>query len=113
MSPFTTRKLNQTATLWETDGIDSAGDPSFSSASPTAITVRWEDRVEKFLGSDGEERIARSVIYVREDMEPGDYIFLGTETTEDPRSVRNAFLILDFSKIPDIKSKNFERKVLV
>jgi hypothetical protein len=66
-----------------------------------------------FLGSDGEERIARSVIYVDADMEPGDYIFLGTDTTEDPRSVRDAFVILDFSKNPDIRGKNFERKVLV
>ena len=113
MSHYTIRKLTQDATLWETDGIDSAGDPAFSSASPTAIKVRWEDRQEKFLGSDGEERIARAVIYVKADMEPGDYIFLGTDTTEDPRSVRNAYVILDVSKTPDIRAKNFERKALV
>ncbi len=93
--------------------MDSAGDPAFSSGSPSAVTVRWEERNELFTGPDGEERVARAVIYLSVDVEQGDYLFLGTSVAADPRSVRDAFLVKDFRKVPDIRGKNFERRALV
>ncbi len=113
MTRFPARKLTQTATLWEMATLDSAGDPAFSSGSPSAVTVRWEDRKELFTGPDGEEQVARAVIYLSVDVETGDYLFLGTSVAADPRTVTNAFLIKDFRKIPDIRGKNFERRALV
>ena len=85
MSHYTIRKLTQAATLWEISGVDSAGDPAFSSGSPTAITVRWEERTELFTGPDGEEQVARGVIYLDADIETGDYLLLGTSVVEHPR----------------------------
>lgn len=113
MSDFTARGLTQTATLWEVDGSDSAGDPAFSSGSPQAITVRWEDRTELFLGADGEERRAQAVIYLSVDVDLGDYLFLGTSVAVDPRTVTDAFVVKNFRKTPDLRGKNFERRALV
>ena len=81
--------------------------------SPSTINVRWEERTELFTGPDGEEQVARGVIYLAADVEKGDYIFLGTSVVADPRSLANAFIIKDFQKTPDIKGKNFERKALI
>ncbi len=113
MSNFTARKLTQTATLWEVDGIDSTGDPSFSSASPSGVSVRWEERNEMFTGPDGSEQVARAVIYLSQDVNEGDYLFLGTSVVADPTSLAGAFLVKDFRKMPDIRGKNFERRALV
>lgn len=113
MTSFTQRKLLQTATLWEVGGTDNFGDPAFSSASPSTISVRWEERSELFTGPDGSEQVARGVIYLAQDVDEGDYLFLGTSVISDPTNLVGAFLVKDFRKVPDLKAKNFERRALV
>ncbi len=113
MTNFLERKLLQTATLWEVDGTDNFGDPAFSSVSPATISVRWEERNELFTGPDGSEQVARGVIYLAQDVDEGDYLFLGTSVVADPTNLAGAFLVKDFRKVPDLRGKNFERRALI
>lgn len=106
-----TRNLKQTITLWTFDGLDNTGDPSF--ASPTQISGRWEDRTEKFTNVRGEEVRSRSRVYLSQDVNLGDYLFLGTDVTADPVGVVGAFEVQDFRKTPSINADQFERRALL
>lgn len=110
---FLTRNLNQTVTYWAPAGRDNFGDPSF--ADPVEINGRFEERTEKFFDADGSELLARSVVYLDQDVEIGGFLMLGlaTSSTSDPRDEDGAFQIKDFRKIPDIKGTNFERRALL
>lgn len=108
---FLTKYHNQTATLWVEDGLDSLGD--FTYSAPTTITVRWEDKNERFIDNTGEEARSRAVIFLGQDVSPGDYLFLGTSIDSDPVIVDNAFKVKAFMKIPSFKSGEFERKAFL
>ena len=106
-----TRNLKQTITLWSFNGLDNTGDPAF--ASTVQISGRWEDRTEKFVNARGEETRSRSRVYLDQDVNLGDYLFLGTDATADPTGVVAAFAVQDFRKIPNIDGDQFERRVLL
>ena len=108
---FITRRLNQTATYWAVTGNDNSGDPTFAAAS--ARKVRWEQRTEVFTRPNGEEANSSDVVFVKEDMIEGDYLFLGTSTTADPTTVAAAKEIQGFSKIPQLVGNEFERRVFL
>ncbi len=105
------RNLKQTATLWVFDGVDNTGDPSF--ASPTQVTVRWEDRTIEFIDSRGEKTVSKSVVYLSQDVTSGDFMKLGTDATEDPTGVVGAFEVRDFRKVPAINGTDMERRALL
>lgn len=108
---FITRRLKQTATYWAVSGTDSSGDPSFS--SPTSIKVRWEQRTVVFTRPNGEEASSHSVVFVKEDMVEGDFLFLGTSAASDPTSVVAAKEIQGWSKIPQLVGSEFERRAFL
>lgn len=108
---FFTRHLKQTATLWELDGIDVDGDPSFASGCPRQISCRWEKRNEIFYSSNGEERQSKAVVMVAEDIDEGSYLYLGTSAAESPVGLYGAFIVRGFNKIPDLSGEEFERSV--
>ena len=106
-----TRTLKQTATLWERDGVDAGGDPSFASGTPRQISCRWEWRTVVYFSSSGEERQSKAVVMVAEDLAEGDYLYLGTSAAESPVGLDGAFEVRGFDKIPDINGEDFERRV--
>lgn len=106
-----TRNLRQTITYWAFNGVDNSGDPSF--ATPTTITGRWEDRALEVISSSGERVVSRSVVYLAQDVNLGDYMFLGTDTTASPVGVIGAFPVRDFRKIPNIRGTIFERRAIL
>ena len=97
---FLTRHRNQPATYWAKGARDSSGDTTFAAAK--AITVRWEERSVVFTNAAGEEARADSMVFVKEDMEEGDFLFLGTSTAADPTTVVAAQEIQGSSKIPQL-----------
>lgn len=108
---FLTRHLNQRATLWTVSSIDSSGDPTFTAAK--AINVRWEDRQAVFTSPTGEEASASAVVFMAEDVAPGDYLFLGTSSVANPTTVVGAREIQGFSKIPQLTGSDFERRAFL
>ena len=108
---FITRRLNQTATYWSVSGTDSSGDPSFT--TPVSIKVRWEQRTVVFTRPNGEEAASSSIVFVKQDMVEGDFLFLGTSTVADPTSVAAAKEIQGWSKIPQLVGGEFERRAFL
>lgn len=97
-SDLHSRYESDTATVWERDGVDSAGDPTFSSASPRQINVRWEEQATTFVNEDGEEQNASGFVIVGEDLAPGDFLYLGTSAEADPANQSGAVRVLGFKK---------------
>ncbi len=105
--------FNQTATLWDFNALDRSGEPSFSSASPRTISVRWEDRTVLFINADGEEERSRAVIFLAEDVTINDWLYLGTSAEENPWDRPGAFKVKEFKKTPDLAGLTFERRALI
>ena len=80
MSPktFITRPLNQDAIYWSSPLPDGFGGYSF--ALGVEIKVWWDDIQELFTSSIGEQKLSRSAVYLRQDIEIGAYLFLGQES---------------------------------
>ncbi len=106
-----TRNLRQTATLWVFNGVSNSGDPSF--VAPVQVTVRWEDRVIEFIDNRGEKTVSKSVVYLSQDVNQGDFMVLGTDSTASPINVVGAFEVRDFRKIPAINGTDMERRALL
>ena len=108
---FITRRLNQIATYWAVSLDDNSGDPSF--VTPVSIKVRWEQRTVVFTRPNGEEAASHSVVFVKQDMVEGDFLFLGTSAVVDPTTVAAAKEIQGWSKIPQLVGSEFERRAFL
>ena len=108
---FLDRHRNQLATYWAKGARDSSGDTTF--ATPKAITVRWERRSVVFTNAAGEEAMSDSMVFVKEDMEEGDYLLLGTSIVADPTSIAGPREIQGFSKIPQLVESDSERRAFL
>lgn len=105
---FLDKHLRQSATYWKRTGVDNSGDPSFD--TPKAVKVRWEERTAVFTNAAGEEAQAGAIVFVKEDMNSGDFLILGTSTTADPTEVSGSREVQGFSKIPHLINLSlFER----
>lgn len=104
--------FKHTATYWQvTAENDGYGGKTF--ASPVTVNVQWQDVQEKFVDNAGEEKVSRAKIFVRQDMSPGDYIYLGTSTESSPLDQSGAYEIKAFSKISNLKNTDAERKLML
>lgn len=108
MTHFLERNLKQTITYWAAPIPDGWGGYTFT--SPTTISARWEDTQELFVNAQGKEEKSRAVVWLGQDVDIGGYLYNGTSTDENPKTVAGAFPIKSFSKIPNIKATKFERK---
>ena len=108
---FLTRHRKQLTTFWDATGVSTSGDPSF--AAPKAITTRWEEKQAVFTNAAGEEASAGAVIFVKEDMKAGDFLFLGVSTEADPTDVAASREIQGWSKIPQLIGSGFERRAFL
>lgn len=105
---FLTRNLKQKITLWGKGATkDAYGNLSYN--SPRVIKGRWEDGSDLKLDLDGREINARVKVFLKEDVNLGDYLFLGIDTTASPVSVSQAFEVRAFMKTPTLGGKKFER----
>lgn len=101
--------LNQTATYWGNPEDDGYGGKTYD--SPVTIAVRWEEKQEQFITPDSETKISQAVIRLDQDVDVGGYLLLGESAEADPETLQDAYRIMAFSKIPDLRSLSHVRKV--
>lgn len=108
----------QTAVYWPLQGEDSGGSdfdgygkPLYS--DPIEIRVRWEDKNEQILLSDGTTYFSRATITTGIDVVLDGALFLGelTDLTSesDPLSNNGAWPIKKFDKLPNLKNTEILR----
>jgi len=102
------RNLKQTITRWAAGSMDVYGNPTWTR---TVIRGRWEDRQEKVVDGQGNELISNSIVFLNSDVEIGDYLYLGLDTSAVPPS--GAREVKNFSKIPSIRFDQWERKAVL
>jgi hypothetical protein len=104
-----TRMRKQSAVLWSYLGEDSNGDPTWD--APEQILVRWEDKE-----GDGEAFAQfRAGVYVGKDLIARDHLLLGelgSSTSSDPED-EESWEVVGFSKLPDLRAKEFLRQVTI
>ena len=118
---LTNRNRKESVLYWEPDGDDGEGHRLFTSASPETILVRWEDKNELFIDTEGkEQRSVAKVLIATRDLVNGGYLFRGdaddvapSEDVDDPQTIEGAFEIKRFDKIPRLKNAGFNRRAFL
>ncbi len=108
---YITRNLRQDVTYWSPGTNDGFGGRNFG--SPVTVKGRWEEKVELFIDSSGNEVASIAKVYLGIDVENKGYLFLGTSTGADPISVSDSREIRSFRKTPNLKGNLFERLALL
>lgn len=112
MTDFLKKNLNQTAVYWA-NPVE-VGDGNLTFDDGEEIDCRWEERQELFLDSTGQERKSEAVVFVAQDLEVGEFLYLGSaddldSDISDPVTV-DSFEVKAFVKVPNIAGTKFERK---
>lgn len=102
------RNRKQTATRWTSSGLDLYGNSSWIKSS---VKVRWEDKQEKAVDSQGKDIVSKAIVYAGEDFKIGDYLYLGTSIDISPPE--DAFRVRGLNKIPNLKATDYIRKVIL
>lgn len=106
------RHLLQTATHWALTGRGEFS--GFTYATPVTLSCRWEDKQELFRSAQGEELTSKAIVYVATDVIEGDYLIEGDYTdVSDPATLSEAFRVMGFSKIPDLRNIQMVRKAFL
>ncbi len=108
---FPTDNLPQTITHWSPGTRDQFGGMTFG--TPVALKGKWEDKSILFINQLGEEVRSEAIVYLDTDVVVEGFLFLGSSTIADPRTVTNAREIRAFSRIPTLDATNFERRVML
>lgn len=107
--------LKQRAVYWPPLAPDKHGGPTWG--TPVELRVRWEDKVKRKVGPEGEVVVLDSTVYTASDVEVGGMLMLGvldsTVVTDDPRANAHVGEILSFEKVPNLKAKEFLRTALL
>jgi len=112
------RVAKQTAVYWSSPVADKFAKNSF--ATPVEIKCLWNDKKEMLSNDQGKEVFSKATVYVVQDLDEQGMLFLGGLTDlnageqADPTTVKNAYEIKQFMKIPSLTStKKFTRKALL
>ncbi len=98
------------AVYWEPGSNDGYGGTAFS--APIEIKVRWEDTQELIIDKNGQEIVAKSLVYVDRVLNLDGYLFRGkltdlgnldsSEDPDDPTTIQEAFEIRKFAELPKL-----------
>lgn len=102
-----TGKRTQTATYWATPVADGYGGHTFT--APVSLTVRWEERTERFINPQGDPEYSRAIVILGQDVTVGGFLYLGSSAEADPTDVQNAFRIRAFEKVPNVQGTAYQR----
>lgn len=100
-----------TATYWGNPQPDGSGGESFD--APVTLSVRWEERAIQDFDDHGEEFVSNAVVYAKQDLDIGGYLYLGTSADSDPTGVTDAYKIRQFRSIPDRLGGRYNRKAVL
>jgi len=99
----------QSAVYWPKVGIDDQGNTKFG--PPIQIKCRWEDVHEEFTDLVGVVKVSNSKVYVDRDTNEGGVLWQGTlsqlDSQTDPFKQKKAYVIQSFSRLPNLKAKEF------
>lgn len=107
--------LTDTAVLWVKTGNNAYNELTFN--VDAEISVRWEDRQEIFIGTDGTELSSRAIVHINQDIVPDSFMYLGelddlTEAQKvNPKLCDDAFAVKAFRKLKSVSGKFTLRKV--
>ena len=108
----TTRNLKQTITYWAPSvGSDAFGQKMFN--APVTMRGFWEDKQQVVRNQQGTEIASQAQVFLAADVETGGYLIVGEVTTLEPTTVEGAIEIKAFSKIPDLRQANHERRAFL
>ena len=96
----------QRAVWWEQTGTNHYGKDTY--AEPVEIRCRWEDKQGTVTGENQEITNFKSEVYVDRIMKTGDVLKLGeldSSTPSDPSEEQQAYRVVGFSNIPDIRNR--------
>lgn len=104
-------RFNDTLTIWRKSTIDGYGIHSF--ATPVQISGRWEEKSARYINEAGQENQSRAVVYIDGEVAVtlGDWLFLGTSETANPKSVSGAYPVNAISKIFNLKGTKSLKKL--
>lgn len=89
---------NQVITYWQYNAVNGFGERSF--LAPVLLKGRWSGVSQLIITNSGEQVPSRSVIYLQQDVQVGEYLAQGDFTgIADPTSIpKSAFMILKFNQ---------------
>ena len=111
--PLETQDLLQTAVLWPATATEYDNNGELKRGASVSIKVRWP-----YVETDGRSPQGVSIGYdgtviVDRDITVGSIMFLGTLSDYENASSPTVFVVTQFSKTPDVKNRQYRRKVLV
>ena len=83
--------LQTTLTYWAPTSVDGFGGIGY--AVPTTLTGRWQDEVDTFEDSDGQEFISSAIIYTTTELTENGWLYEGTSVATNPQTVTGAYRI--------------------
>lgn len=99
-------KLNQTITYWANPVNDGYGSFSFDAA--VELSARWEQVNEVVRANDGEEYVTIARVFLSQEVEEGEYIYLGQESDLDSNhgdpQAQGALRVLAVSILPELNN---------
>jgi hypothetical protein len=108
------RKQPNLITIWR---LNEEGEPdaygNLPYLPPVQAYVRYEERVTRFINSDGQEDKGRGVIYTDgvDIMKVDDYVLYGNSEALAP--TRDSFIVKDKSRISNISGNRVQYKWIV
>lgn len=105
---FTTRNLYADITIWTIASKDGHGKPTWTTSYAKG---RWETKQEKTVDAQGNDLISNAVVFLDTDVSTGSYLYEGISTDTSPPSTARE--VKNFSKIPNIRGTQFERKAIL
>ena len=97
---------NMDITHWAQGAPDGYGGNSYS--APVVLKGRWEKRTDLVVSPNGENITSKARIFLDKEIGLGDYLYLGSSTVSDPRTVSGAYEVLQVRKIPSVDGTRFE-----
>jgi hypothetical protein len=98
----------QKAVYWAASGINDYGVPTLD--SPVEIDVRWDEGRTESINSQGSPVALDVQVVVDQDMVIGSVMWLGY-LDDLPSPLTSLYDVVQFSKVPDVKGREFRRTV--
>ncbi len=111
------RMRKQFCVYWGSPVNDKKG--GFTYGTPVELTCRWEDSQVKYVTAQGEDKVSKAIVYVSQDVDVGGFLWLGrlanipTGSSTNPKLATGSGEIKNFSKLPNMKAKEFLRKAIL
>jgi len=113
MPPIERVNRHDDAILWDVTGVDAYGEPLRD--DPVELKVRWENNRSEMLDANGQSITVDATAVVAQDVTVGALMWQGLLDdwygTGSSGSDNGLCQVVAFSKIPDLKGRNYRRTV--